>query len=560
MQTVTRKMTWVFLAVVLLAVLFVAARPAVGGPQNVPGLKIDKKSIGGTVVNSNGGKAEAGVWVIAETKSLPAPFRKIVVTDDQGRFLVPDLPAGAYELWVRGYGLKDSERVKAACGEIVKLQVANAATPQEAAKIYPASYWTSLIQPPPMSDLPARFKSQDEWLATLRNGCNHCHELGMPQTRIYTTAKDWDAMFLRAKSMHGELDGMGRLVVEKTLADWGTRIAAGEVPPAPPRPTGIERNVVVSQWDWAAPESFVHDLISTDKRNPTLYPYGKVYGGDRTGGGRLAVLDPVKNTVSLLQVEPRSKEHGYSLTKDYYHGAEENQAYTGEDPEWMASPHNPMMDENGRVWMTVQVRAGGKNFYPAWAKSTIATETNDPAATDIAYNLLAARGNNMMLGYYDTKTNKFVSVDTAYNTHHLQIDWQDRIWSDGGGSAAGELDMKKLDFKNIEGTEAAAQKTWMRIDMDTKKPVPGGATERLSARSMAPFGIRLPSLKALGTKCTWLIPRRANSRITRCLLQDVSRTALTSARTGMFGRHWAAVNSAAWMSRPASGSSGTTQG
>ena len=112
MRTVTRKMTWVLLAVVLLAVLFVAARAAVGGQQNVPGLKIDKSSIGGTVVNSNGGKPEAGVWVIAETKSLPAPFRKIVVTDDQGRFLVPDLPAGAYELWVRGYGLKDSERVK----------------------------------------------------------------------------------------------------------------------------------------------------------------------------------------------------------------------------------------------------------------------------------------------------------------------------------------------------------------------------------------------------------------------------------------------------------------
>ena len=112
MRTVTRKMT-----LVLLAVLCVAARPAVGGPKNIAGLKVDKSSIGGAVANSNGGKAEAGVWVIAETKSLAVPFRKIVVTDDQGRFLVPDLPDGAYELWVRGYGLKDSEPVKAARGE-----------------------------------------------------------------------------------------------------------------------------------------------------------------------------------------------------------------------------------------------------------------------------------------------------------------------------------------------------------------------------------------------------------------------------------------------------------
>src|SRR6202795_1892784 len=304
MRTVTRKMTWVFLAVLCLAILFVAARPVAGGPQNVPGLNIDKKSIGGTVLNANGNKPEAGVWVIAETKSLPAPFRKIVVTDDQGRFLVPDLPAGAYELWVRGYGLKDSERVKADCNESVKLQVSNAATPQEAAKIYPASYWTSLIQPPPMSELPAKFSSQDEWLATLRNGCNHCHELGMAPTRIYTTPKDWDAMFLRAKSMHGELDGMGRLVVEKTLADWGSRIAAGEVPPAPPRPTGIERNMVVTQWAWARDDSYVHDNISTDKRNPTLYPYGKVYGLD-IGQSFLWELDPVKNTVSSHEIPLR---------------------------------------------------------------------------------------------------------------------------------------------------------------------------------------------------------------------------------------------------------------
>ncbi len=468
MRTVTRKITWV-----LLAVFCVVARPAVGGPQNVPGLKVDKSSIGGIVVNSNGGNAEAGVWVIAETKSLPAPFRKIVVTDDQGRFLVPDLPDGAYELWVRGYGLKDSERVKAARGEKVNLQVANAATPQEAAKIYPASYWTSLIQPPPMSEIPARYKSQDEWLAAQRNGCNHCHELGMVATRRYTTAEDWDAVFHRAKSMHQELDQLGRDTVEKVLADWGARIAAGEVPPAPPRPTGIERNVVISQWDWGAPESFIHDLVSTDKRNPTLYPYGKVYGGDRTGGGRLWVLDPVKNTVTGLLLEPRDKEHGYSLTKDYYHGQEEEQAYVGEDKEWMDSPHNPMMDENGRVWMTEQIRSGGKDYYPKWAKSTIATETNNPAEIDIAFNLLAARGNNMELGFYDTKTNKFVTVDTAYNTHHLQFDWQGRIWTDGGGSAMGELDTKKLDLNNVEATEAAAQKTWMRIDTNTKKMIPG---------------------------------------------------------------------------------------
>src|SRR5437879_6808038 len=101
-------------------------------------------SIGGTVINNAGGRPEAGVWVIAETKSLQVPFRKIVVTDDQGRFLVPELPRADYELWARGYGLKDSSRFKAALGGRVTLMVDNAGSPQEVAKIYPSAWWNSL--------------------------------------------------------------------------------------------------------------------------------------------------------------------------------------------------------------------------------------------------------------------------------------------------------------------------------------------------------------------------------------------------------------------------------
>ena len=117
MRTVTRTMLWA-----LLVTLCVMARPAAGqqsgaaGKAGAAGVQVDKNSVGGVVLNSNGGKPEAGVWVIAETKSLPAPFRKIVVTDEQGRFLVPDMPDGSYELWVRGYGLKDSDHVSAARG------------------------------------------------------------------------------------------------------------------------------------------------------------------------------------------------------------------------------------------------------------------------------------------------------------------------------------------------------------------------------------------------------------------------------------------------------------
>jgi len=454
---------------ILLAAMCATSPHAAGlqaGPARVvPAVQVAANAIGGTVVNA-AGAPEAGVWVIAETK-LPVPYRKIVVTDDRGRFLVPELPPASYVVWVRGYGLKDSERVKAERGRQVRLQVANAATPAEAAKIYPASYWAAMIRPPARDQLPAGYSSQEHWLGAFRGGCNQCHQLGMPMTRIFTTAEQWDKVLRLNSGMNGAADRLGREVVVNALVDWVGRIRAGEVPSAPPRPVGLERNFVVTQWDWAAGDSFVHDVTATDKRNPTLYPYGRVYGADRTGGGRLWVLDPAENTVEVHQLQPRVTK-GFDPTLDYYHDR-------GTPGTWMASPHNPMLDEQGRVWMTQPIRPGTPQDLPAWTKSAIATETNDPAELELAYKLRQSRGNGMQLGFFDTRTRKFVGVDTIYNTHHLQFDKEGRIWTNAPGDvvALGMLDSKKVDPANPEGTEGAAQKALMRIDPATQKPVTG---------------------------------------------------------------------------------------
>jgi hypothetical protein len=288
--------------------------------------------------------------------------------------------------------------------------------------------------------------------------------VGMTATRLYSNPEQWSKLLALNGGMSGAADRLGRELLSKTMADWVARIKAGQVPPAPPRPAGIERNFVVTQWDWGSPDSFVHDNVSTDKRNPTLYPYGKVYGADRMGGGRLLVLDPVKNTVESLQVQPRVRTK-FDPTIDYYHDREEPGT-------WMASPHNPMLDERGRVWMTQPIRPGGAANNPAWTKSTIATESMNPEEIEVANKILSSRSHGMQLGYYDSKTGKFAQVDTAYNTHHLQIDWQGRVWTDG--DILGMLDTTKLDLNNLPGTEGAAQKSWMRIDMKTQKAVPTG--------------------------------------------------------------------------------------
>ena len=78
------------------------------------------------VVSNESQVPEAGVWVIAETDDLATPFRKIVVTDENGRFVLPELPDVEYEVWVRGYGLEDAPRSAAVVGDQLQLTVTDA--------------------------------------------------------------------------------------------------------------------------------------------------------------------------------------------------------------------------------------------------------------------------------------------------------------------------------------------------------------------------------------------------------------------------------------------------
>ena len=170
-------------AAVLLAAGFVigAGAPAAAQDDDISG-----------VVTSTAG-SEAGVWVIAETHDLDTGFRKIVVTDDEGRFVVPDLPAASYEVWVRGYGLTDSAKASARPGDELALTATAAADPHEAAQIYPANYWYSLLEVPPASDFPGTgprgngigvaMRTQADWVDRLKDGCQLCHQLGNQATR-----------------------------------------------------------------------------------------------------------------------------------------------------------------------------------------------------------------------------------------------------------------------------------------------------------------------------------------------------------------------------------------
>ncbi len=240
--------------------------------------------IGGTVASSAG--PEAGVWVIAETGDTLTPLIKIVVTDDDGRFMLPELPDAEYDVWVRGYGLLDSEPVELTPNaDDVELTTTLAPTPQEAAQVYPGNYWWSMIDFPEESAFPGTgpdgnginpdMTSQARYVHAIKSNCNFCHQVGNAMTRdlghVYDAIDDvtsdreaWDHRLqagVRGGTMSGVANRVGRDGILDMLVDWTDRIQAGEVPETPPRPDGIEQNLVLTLWDWGTDHSFMHDEI-----------------------------------------------------------------------------------------------------------------------------------------------------------------------------------------------------------------------------------------------------------------------------------------------------------
>jgi len=389
------------------------------------------------VVQSEKGP-ESGVWVIAETKDLLTNFIKIVVTDDQGKFLVPDLPAANYKVWVRGYGLVDSTPItmKPATNSIT-LKTTTAKTPQEAAKVYPGDSWLSLMEPPPTSLFPgtgnqgnglnANMKTQNQWLNQLKSGCNFCHQLGNQLTRtlddvykaepnIKTSFDAWDRRLhggVRGDSMYSTLSSMGHDGSLKVFTDWSDRIAKGEVPPAPKRPQGVERNIVATLWDVGDDHSFMHDQVTTDKNHPTVNAGGPAYAVS-AGHGQLVVMDPRENSTYAIDIPTRDDKANVPsrFPKPAMPSLHWGNEWLWSNPPYNpADPHNPMLDSKGRVWTTSKIR--GRNE-PTWC--------NDAKLGSKSADWFPLTNSGRQASFYDPKTQKWQLIETCYSTHHLQFD------------------------------------------------------------------------------------------------------------------------------------------
>jgi hypothetical protein len=440
--------------------------------QQPPAVAIDADDIGGVVSGPNG--PEAGVWVIAETRDLPVRYIKSVVTDDRGRYVVPDLPKASYSVWARGYGLVDSPKVTSVPGKQVNITAVQAPDAAAAARYYPAIYWYSMLKIPGAdqfggkSDIPASV-TQIDWLNGMKNnGCIGCHQLGQASTRtipasLGTFESSERAWLRRVQSgqagglMMGQISGLGSVSI-RNFADWTDRIAKGELPHTKPtRPQGVERNIVVTIRDWVDDKHYLHDLISTDKRYPTVNGYGPLYGSPEYSMDEIPILDPAKNTTTSFKAPVRDHDMPISLGPGHAAALKPLQPspYWGNEVIWetRVNNHNSMLDRQGRVWMAAAIR-GHEN--PAFCK-----EGSDlPSA-----KLFPMAQANRHLSVYDPKTKKYQFVDTCYSTHHPQFgfDRDDTLWTSGGGPVVGWLNTKMFDKTG----DAAKSQGWSALILDT---------------------------------------------------------------------------------------------
>ncbi|HEX9705078.1 MAG TPA: carboxypeptidase-like regulatory domain-containing protein [Gemmatimonadales bacterium] len=433
-------------------------------------VRIDRDDIGGVVTGPKG--PEAGVWVIAETRDLPTRFVRIVVTDDQGRYVLPDLPNARYDVWVRGYGLVDSPKAQGVPGTTLNLSAVAAPDPRAAAQYYPAGYWFSLMHVPDKSEFagtatagngtsPAT-RTQAEWLRMLKSGnCWACHQLGSKGTReipatlgpFPSAVAAWERRLQSGQAgggMSGSLNQFGRQRALAMFADWTDRIAGGEVPPAPPRPEGVERNVVITLWDWADPKAYLHDLVSTDRRDPTVNANGPLYGALEASADYLPVLDPRRHAATRVPLTVRDPNTRPSAAPTM----PQPSPYWGDEAIWTSknNVHNPMLDERGRVWITSTVRPPDN---PDFCKEG----SSHPSA-----KLFPVARAGRHLAVYDPKTEKLIHISTCFSTHHLMFaeDANRTLWTSGGGPVVGWLNTRLFDET---GDEEKAQ-GWTALILD----------------------------------------------------------------------------------------------
>ena len=398
---------------------------------------IDSDDIGGVVTSANG--PEAGVWVIAETTDLPTKFARIVVTDDQGRYVVPDLPDAGYEVFVRGFGLVDSARQNARPGQQLDLQAQVAPDARAAAQVYPAAWWLNMVEPP------ADPEAQLDFALTMKQ-CYDCHQVGNKATREALPAMrgsgPWLNTWIRrtavgpsGPAMAGDFRNLGDM--RQALADWTERVANGESPEiAPPRPQGLERNLVITLWDWGSEIDGRSDMAAADIRDATVNANGLVFGvAEMTDS--LTIVDPTTHTATVVTVPSNA-----STLESPFNASPTRSPHYGERM-WArkADVRSAAVDPQGRAWVASRIR-------DADDQPGFCTEN------DFGQNFPLERSGRQV-SIYDPETEQWEHIDTCFTADHNQMSADNFLYF-GNNNAVGWIDMDTWD----ETHDAEASQGW----------------------------------------------------------------------------------------------------
>jgi hypothetical protein len=287
----------------------------------------------------------------------------------------------------------------------------------------------SMLEPPARSAFPIGTGQSQQtlegWMHSFKSSCNFCHQLGNGITRtldhvfkakpeLKTSVEAWDYRLqagVRGNGMSGAATSLNRQYALNMFSSWTDRIAKGETPAVtPPRPRGIERNAVITMWDWGTDHSFMHDQVSTSRQMPWLNGGGRVYAVS-AGHGTLVVLNPVTHETNEIEIPTRQAR---SEVPSRFPPPNPPSLWWGSERLWntpaynTSDPHNPMLDTKGRVWLTSKIR----NQTPAWCGD----------ATNKYVSWFGPESGGRQASYYDPRTQKFQLIETCYATHHLQFD------------------------------------------------------------------------------------------------------------------------------------------
>ena len=320
------------------------------------------------------------------------------------------------------------------------------------------------------SNIPEKL-TQTDWLKQVKNiGCIGCHQLGQEATRTIPAAfgefksgeEAWKRRIQSGQSgeqMTNQLAGNFGGAPFEYYGDWTDRIAKGELPKSkPPRPQGVERNIVVSSWEWGTEKQYLHDLISSDRRNPTVNAYGPLYGSPEYATDNMPILDPKTSKVTFFKMPvqdpsmPESLGPGHAASMQAAAGIRllgrgEDLGHPGQQPQRHVR----------------QERAGSGSRLPCAAWTTRLSARRD--RTIPRPRCSRSSKSPRQVAMLDPKTMKYTFIDTCFGTHHPQFgyDANDTLWLSGTGPVAGWVNTKVFD----ETGDAAKSQGWSPFVLDT---------------------------------------------------------------------------------------------